>query len=50
MSFRIGSKFEPRRQAAERLSNTVEVLFPGALSAVKERVSKAVQPCVDEAW
>jgi len=40
-----------RRRAVELLSDIVGVRVSlGALSAVEERVSSAVQPCVDEAW
>jgi transposase len=40
-----------RRRAVELLSDIVGVRVSlGALSAVEERVSAAVQPCVDEAW
>jgi transposase len=40
-----------RRRAVELLSDIVGVhVSLGALSAVEERVSSAVQPCVDEAW
>jgi transposase len=40
-----------RRRAVELLSDIVGVRVSlGALSAVEERVSCAVQPCVDEAW
>lgn len=40
-----------RRRAVELLSDIVGVRVSlGALSAVEERVSKAVQPCVDQAW
>lgn len=40
-----------RRRAVELLSDVVGVRVSlGALSAVEERVSCAVQPCVDEAW
>lgn len=40
-----------RRRAVELLSDIVGVRVSlGALSAVEERVSTAVQPCVDEAW
>jgi transposase len=40
-----------RRRAVELLSDIVGVRVSlGALSAVEDRVSSAVQPCVDEAW
>ena len=40
-----------RRRAVELLSDIIGVRVSlGALSAVEERVSCAVQPCVDEAW
>ena len=40
-----------RRRAVEMLSDIVGVRVSlGALSAVEQRVSDAVQPCVDEAW
>jgi transposase len=40
-----------RRKAVQMLSDIVGVRVSlGALSAVEERVSNAVQPCVDEAW
>ena len=40
-----------RRRAVELLSDIVGVRVSlGALSAVEERVTSAVQPCVDEAW
>ena len=40
-----------RRRAVELLSDIVGVRVSlGALSAVEERVSSSVQPCVDEAW
>ena len=40
-----------RRRAVELLSDIVGVRVSlGALSAVEERVSCAVQPCVDEVW
>lgn len=40
-----------RRRAVEVLSDIVGVRVSlGALSAVEQRVSRAVQPCVDEAW
>jgi transposase len=40
-----------RRRAVELLADIVGVRVSlGTLSAVEERVSSAVQPCVDEAW
>lgn len=51
MSLLTGVYHLRRRRAVELLSDIVGVRVSlGALSAVEERVSSAVQPCVDEAW
>jgi transposase len=51
MSLLTGVYHLGRRRAVELLSDIVGVRVSlGALSAVEERVSSAVQPCVDEAW